>query len=1406
MMDNNLHGYPTAIFAPNVENAEILALISQENLAVYRESPSRLQEDVSQESQVAHDYRGRLVYELLQNADDALLGVATTDDRALFRLTDDELWVANTGRPFSDADVRGLCGLGASSKAQADGRRRASIGHKGLGFKSVLEITDSPEAYSDTVCFNLGRPSARRQVEALWAAHGRGSVRDVPAMRFPDAISSDQPVWNELRHLGLVRLGGARRALDVLDHDTAPLGEAAAVMHQELVTVLRRTPLLPASGRMLPLDECVLPSPVLGGRGIEFARLLTQGSTRIGRRFPDADFCDGKLAAICSKYGAVALSPAETLKALAESADPVLSALRPEPLGTFKIDPVLDLCVTLWENADARDRLELEQAARLHAVFPMGEREDGSVARICLGDETAFYPPRSSEGDLPLRRLRFLAHGVCWGSLGRTEQRSVLERQMKAWDALFAVKEFRFEEVMRAAVLPGLTRAGAPDHELREANRSIEALATICRLAGKTTKPDQPLPLERLGSDRAFFNLSRLDVPCRTSDAAEQIWAPAHQVYFGRDWIGADSVEDLADSMAEAGTPLHVQFLAAPATFAAYSAALGVQADDGEPPQVGAAADDGEVDLEDDTDQVLETTADDRWRNFFAWLGVSRGLRLVHFHDVDDAGTGWTNTKGLGLPGGWAFEHLGPTWEDYKAELERALAPHPLVSSTDHYLYEVHNLDKIDEIAAAASLKDNDVAYRLVEHLVRNWPTYAQYTQAELALVGAGKWPSSRTAPPRAATEERVTAGSNLWLFRLRRHAVCPTSQGPRRPEQTWRRSDELVRRLGRSGRRAEDFLPVLAQPSGVSPSSLRACLDELSVRAELTPGAFTLNDALGLCVRIAKLYADGVTEQALRTELRPIYRQLFELLVGTSAEGDPLADAPLAARTARGVEFLPAKNVVYASVAGSRERSGVQDKVPLFVLEAEPGALAPLRSLFRAPLLEEALEWSPMPGEAALSDAELAELRKGLRELVRPLLARLGADRPERGGTDMRAMIEFAERVEPVESLGLTCAFRGEDLGDIPQRNFYVRRSSGKYDFQGFVAWTGPAWPPVPEDAQTLAMALAEALGVNTVETFLSFINANDAQRRQLLDLAGAAERLDEVELELAEDADSEENLLPSQNHPAPEPTDGESTESAGGASPRVPSVRPPTAAPPVPLHRFEDLLIEGRVLRVEGTGSTPGEPSHGPGGGVAGPGGTGSPRAAAGMDLDGLDRLGMQITIGFERHRLGDLDARVLPSDASKVGARTLIVDVSSPRMIALAIEQSTAVAAVFERLAKDNISALYPGFDILTIVEGEVDRMIELKSSGVDAQVQVMSWNEWKTARGGLRSRFWLYLVGNLRSDVRGGVPFVRAVQDPFGTLTGSTVEDSIRKRTVQLRVREFAAADEMILQLRPTDHGT
>jgi hypothetical protein len=694
------------------------------------------------------------------------------------------------------------------------------------------------------------------------------------------------------------------------------------------------------------------------------------------------------------------------------------------------------------------------------------------------------------------------------------------------------------------------------------------------------------------------------------------------------------------------------------------------------------------------------------------------------------------------------------------------------------------------------------VAETLLAHLVRNWRVYSRHTQAQLAIVATGRAPAQRAQPPRAHQDELVTAGPDLWLFRLRRLAVCPTSHGPRRPGQAWRRSEELLRRLGRrNGPDAGMFLPVLTQPTRVPAAALRACLDELQVRGELTPAAFTADDADGLCRRASGLYPEGVTDQTLRAELRPLYRQMFELLAGkTDVRETPLADSPLAARTADGITFLPARGILYASVSGSRERSGVQGKVPLFVLEAEPAAAAPLRVLFGSPFLETALTWTVSPAEAALDADDLGKFRDGLRELVPPLMARLSADRAERSAADRRALLEFVNGIEPVTALTLSCSYDGTDLGDIPQRSYHVRRA-GEGRFQGFVIWQGPAWPPVSEDAQTLAMALAETLEVNTVETFLSFINASTDQRRQLLSLAGATEWLDEMQ-DSPPDSDSAQATAGG-SPGAPGQTDGESRDVSTGDKNEVPVSEPARAALPVPLRRFEDLLFDGQVIRVAGitpagtTGDANDDDLHGH------PGGTGSgPRAAAGVNLGALDRLGMLITFAFERRRHNGLKAVVLPGDENPEGAEVLIVDVSSPEMIAAATAQSAIVKSALENLACDGVSRLYPGFDILTIKDGSIDRMIELKSSGVDAQVQAMSWNEWKTAGGRLRSRFWLYLVGNLRADLQNAAPFVRAVSDPFGTLMASEQEDTIRRRTVQLRVREFAAADQLTLQVRPS----
>ena len=91
-----------------------------------------------------YDDRTHFIFELLQNAEDALR--RRTDPNGprevTFELTSTHLSLSHFGRPFDEADVRGVCGIAESTKD------KFSIGRFGIGFKSVYTFTDSPEIHS----------------------------------------------------------------------------------------------------------------------------------------------------------------------------------------------------------------------------------------------------------------------------------------------------------------------------------------------------------------------------------------------------------------------------------------------------------------------------------------------------------------------------------------------------------------------------------------------------------------------------------------------------------------------------------------------------------------------------------------------------------------------------------------------------------------------------------------------------------------------------------------------------------------------------------------------------------------------------------------------------------------------------------------------------------------------------------------------------------------------------------------------------------------------------------------------------------------------------------------------------------------------------------------------------------
>jgi hypothetical protein len=99
------------------------------------------------------------------------------------------LYIANDGHPFSESNFNSLSQLG-----QSDKNPQVSIGNKGIGFRSVLEIATEPEIYSrsdkdspflDGFCFGFFPSKVRSLIEpvlALWSGDDRVALPfgDIP--------------------------------------------------------------------------------------------------------------------------------------------------------------------------------------------------------------------------------------------------------------------------------------------------------------------------------------------------------------------------------------------------------------------------------------------------------------------------------------------------------------------------------------------------------------------------------------------------------------------------------------------------------------------------------------------------------------------------------------------------------------------------------------------------------------------------------------------------------------------------------------------------------------------------------------------------------------------------------------------------------------------------------------------------------------------------------------------------------------------------------------------------------------------------------------------------------------------------------------------------------------------------
>lgn len=248
--------------APGAALGRYIAEESQSTLDAYRAQPNLVIEHANLEADTAGGgYQHRQLYELVQNGADALAPVSAAGDevrspdsanggRIEIRLADDCLYCADDGNPIDKDGVRALMFSHMSPK-----RATSQIGTFGVGFKSLLGVSDSPEFLSRSGSFRFDR---NRSLERI----GRvvPDARRYPVLRVADLIDPggglDDEVVSELMPWAsnIVRLPLKPGAYEDL-HDQMKAFPAEFLLFVKHVRELRLTDGSRVLDRALELSE-----------------------------------------------------------------------------------------------------------------------------------------------------------------------------------------------------------------------------------------------------------------------------------------------------------------------------------------------------------------------------------------------------------------------------------------------------------------------------------------------------------------------------------------------------------------------------------------------------------------------------------------------------------------------------------------------------------------------------------------------------------------------------------------------------------------------------------------------------------------------------------------------------------------------------------------------------------------------------------------------------------------------------------------------------------------------------------------------------------------------------------------------------------------------------------------------
>lgn len=138
------------------------------------QSAPKLFKDLAKvEQYIAESYKTRTLIELIQNADDA-----QSTSFGLHEI-DNGFIVGNNGRTFTAEDLESLCRSGSSNKQRGGN----TIGYRGIGFKSVVNIANTISVFSGEFSFSFDRTLTK---------HALQNDVDVPLIRVPHPITEKE--------------------------------------------------------------------------------------------------------------------------------------------------------------------------------------------------------------------------------------------------------------------------------------------------------------------------------------------------------------------------------------------------------------------------------------------------------------------------------------------------------------------------------------------------------------------------------------------------------------------------------------------------------------------------------------------------------------------------------------------------------------------------------------------------------------------------------------------------------------------------------------------------------------------------------------------------------------------------------------------------------------------------------------------------------------------------------------------------------------------------------------------------------------------------------------------------------------------------------------------------------------